>query len=141
MFSEDRGAARRADTLPPEGVHGDVLVVSVDPTFQQRAMGALRAGGWRTRLTETASLVGESLISSDVILLDPLGQRRTLEKTIDAIARMRLRPSVCLALRRREDLAIAVQRSIGCVDADVTIDVLKDAVLRAFRAQRSPRRR
>lgn len=143
MFSpgDDPHASLRGDTLPPTSNLGDLLVVTTDPVFQDRATSALREAGWRTTVTESATLVGNALITSDVILLDPHGQRRTLEKTLDAIAKIRLRPSVILALRRRDDLAIAVKRCIGCVDVDVDIDVLQDAVLRTHRAQRNPRPR
>jgi hypothetical protein len=138
---EDTLTRLRADTLPPTNNLGDLLVVTTDPIFQERARIALRDAGWRTTVTESTTLVGNALITSDVILLDPRGQRRTLERTLDNIARIRLRPSVILALRRREDLAVAVRRCIGCVDIDVSDDILQDAVLRTHRAQRNPRPR
>lgn len=138
---EDTLERLRADTLPPTNNLGDLLVVTTDTLFQERARATLREAGWRTTVTESATLVGNALITSDVILLDPQGQRRTLEKTLDAIARIRLRPSVILALRRRDDLALAVRRCIGCVDVDVDDETLQDAVLRTHRAQRNPRPR
>ena len=132
---------RRGGTLPPIGtVLGEVLVVSADPVFEERALHVLAAAGWRVGVGTPRALIAGSLLTSDVILVDPLGQRRTLERTIDAIARIRLRPSVLLVLRRSEDLVIAVRRSIGCVDVAVRADVLHDAVLRTYTSQRTLRR-
>lgn len=126
---------------PPLGESlGDLLVVSADASFEERALTVLGGAGWRIGVGTPSALIAGSLLTSDVILIDPLGQRRTLERTIDAIARIRLRPSVILALRRADDLAIAVRRSIACVDAAAPGDILQDAVLRAHRAQRTPRK-
>jgi hypothetical protein len=142
MLSTDEYAAVRssADTQPPSStVHGEVLVVTADAVFEERAIAALR-GSWRTITASCTALMSGSLLTSDVILLDPLGQRRMLERAIDIIARIRLRPSVILALRRPNDLEIAVRRCIGAVDVDVPEDIFQDAVLRTHRAQRAPRR-
>ncbi len=135
----DEYPAARGDTSPPGSMHGDVLVVSGDPRFEERALGMLR-GSWRAAVGSCSALIAGSLLTSDVIVLDPHGQRRSLERVIDAIARIRLRPSVVLALRRPADLEVAVRRSIGAVAVDVPEDVFRDAVLRTHRAQRAPRR-
>lgn len=141
LSSEEYRAVRSsADTQPPSSaVHGEVLVVTADVAFEERALAALR-GSWRTITASCSALMSGSLLTSDVIVLDPLGQRRMLERTIDTIARIRLRPSMILALRRPNDLEIAVRRSIGAVDVNVAEDVFQDAVLRTHRAQRAPRR-
>lgn len=129
-----------AESAAASPLHGDVLVVSGDPEFQERALGVLGGAGWRAAVGACSALIAGSLLTSDVIVLDPIGQRRVLERAIDAIARIRLRPSVVLALRRPSDLEVAVRRSIGAVGIDVPDDVFRDAVLRTHRAQRAPRR-
>jgi hypothetical protein len=143
MLSDpDRLARAKADTMPPfSATRGEVLVVSADAAFRRRALEALSDDGWRTTPATPADLVSGALLTSDVILVDPLGQRRRIERTIDSFARIRLRPAMILALRRADDLALAVRRCIGCVDVAVSPEILQDAVLRAHRAHRVPRGR
>jgi len=142
MLAPDRSYDPRADTEPPlSATRGEVLVVSAEPEFRQRAVEALSDDGWRALAADPIELVGGALLTSDVILLDPYGQRQRLDRTLTAFARMRLRPAMLLALRRPSDLALAVQRCIGAVDVSVPREVLQDAVLRAHRAHRVPRGR
>ena len=141
MLGAHRTWDSRADTQPPfSATRGEALVVSAEREFRERALNALNDDGWRATSVEPMDLLGGALLTSDVILVDPFGQRQRLERTLNAFARTRIRPAMLLALRRPDDLALAVKRCIGAVDIGVPREILQDAVLRAHRAHRIPRR-